>query len=634
MLQNIRETMSGPVAWFIVGLITLPFAFWGVDQFNTGGADPVLVEVGDQEISQSQFQRAYQQRYQQLAAMLGERFSPDMIDQQRFQVSVMEDLINEYMLRQFTRDAGYRIPDAALFDFIKSVPAFQEDGRFSTEAYKRALANQGLSPASWEERLRSSLEIEQMRRGILESAFVTPAEAQLARRIEQQQRYLSYVRFKATDYTDAVTVTDEEIQAWYEENRARFMAPERVKLAYLDLDADKLAPGEAPAQEVLKAVYEAERDTRFTIPEERRASHILIKFGSDKEAARKRLQAIRDAIAGGADFAEQARQHSEDPGSREQGGSLGWIRRGQMVESFEQVLFSLGPGELSPIVETEYGWHLIRVDEIRPATVKPFDDPSVQRELLEMYRAREAERRFAELAEQLEQVSFESPDSLQPAAEATGLTVQTTDWFGRSGGTGIAANDEVREAAFSATVMDGENSRPISLGPHRLVVVRQAQYEPARQRELSEVRTEIHAQLLRRKAAEMAREKADAVMAAVEAGASLSEAAAEVGGEVKAQGLIGRDNTELDRAIVERLFTMPRPADGKSRFARVDLPSGDAVVLALSAVQYPEGGEPDASLVQRLREAQAGAEFSAYRAWIREQIEVDVIRQPVSEVEG
>ena len=635
MLQNIRESMTGPIAWFIVGLIVLPFAFWGVDQFNTGGADPVLVEVGDQEITQSQYQRGYQQRYQQLASLMGENFRPDLIDQSRFQASVLEDLISESLLRQFTDNSGYRVPDAQLFEFIREVPAFQQDGAFSTEAYRRALANQGFSPAAWEQRLRASLEIDQMRRGVLESAFTAPAEAAIARSLENQQRFLSYVRFAATDFTDGVEVADEDLQRYFEDNQSRVVASERVKLAYVDLDADQLEPAEAPSEDVLRVIYEAEKGSRFTTAEERRASHVLIKFGADKDAARDRLESIREAILGGANFGEQAKAHSEDPGSKSDGGSLGWVRRGQMVDAFERALFDLAPGSISRIVETEFGWHVIRLDEVKPGTVQAFEDEAVQRQLVELYRAREGERRFQELADQLEQVAFESPDSLTAVSEATGLPVKTTGWFGRGGGAGLAADDGVREAAFSAEVMNGENSRPITLGPSRLVVVRQAEYEAARQRTLDEVRTEVHAQLLRERSAAMARERAQSVMAAVGPDTSLDEAAQAVGAEVQSHGLIQRDASDVDRAIVERLFKMPRPAEGQSSFASVTLPNGDTAVLALSAVQVAEDSEASGGATeQQLRDAQAGAEFAAYRAWIREQIDVEAVRSPVSEGEG
>lgn len=628
MLQNIRETMSGPVAWFIVGLITLPFAFWGVDQFATGGADPTVVKVGEDKITQTEFERAYQQRYQQLATLMGDSFRPELIDTERFSASVLEDLVDEALMRQFVRDAGYRVSDAQLFDFIRKVPAFQEDGRFSTDAYRRALAMQGLTPALWEQRVREALAIEQLRRGVLDSAVLSEQEALIVARLAAQQRHLALVRLPASRFTDEVTITEEDLAAWYAQHKSRFRAPERIRIAYVELDAEKLPPAEEPPEEVLRQIYEAERDTRFTTPEERLARHVLVRFGSDREAARERAEALRRQIVEqGKPFAEVAREHSEDPGSAKDGGSLGWVRRGQMVEAFERVLFALEPGEVSEPVETEFGWHIIKLEDVRPPQVRPFEDPAVRAELLARFREREAQQRFDELADRIEQIAFESPDSLEPVAKATGLPVQTTDWFGRDGGQGIAAEEAVREAAFSAPVLSGENSRPIVLDPSRIVVLRKLEYEPERERSLEEVRVEVRAQLLRERAAQRAREAAQALLAEVESGKSLAEAAAAAGLEVETIGLVRRDVTKVDRAILDALFRLPRPQDGKPRFAMVELPDGGAAVIALTAVQTPPDADKEAATVgQRRREAVAGAELEAYRGHIREQIEVELIR--------
>lgn len=635
MLQSLREKTSGPVAIFIVGLIAVPFAFFGIEQFSTGGGDPTLAKVGDQKITQSQFQRSYQQRYQQLAGLMGENFRADLIDQDRFQATVLQDMVEESVLRQYVEEQGFRVSDAALFEFISEIPQFQSNGRFDTEAYRAALARQGSSPAQFEQRVRNSLEIEQLREGMLGTALVTSADLRLNYRLQHQQRYVSHVRFRASDYVDSVEVSDEEVAAHYADHSARYQAPERIKLNYLEINLDNLPATEAPSDEVLRAIYEAEKLNRFTAPEERLARHILIKFGADKDAARAEAEALLEQIKGGADFAELAEEKSQDTGSKSDGGSLGWVRRGQMVEAFEAALFKLKAGGVSDVVESEFGWHIIRLEELRASAVQAFDEPAVRDQLLELYNRRENERRFSEMNEQLELIAFESPDSLQTAAEALGLKVQTTAWFTRAGGTGITADTQIREAAFSDDVLAGENSPPLQLSATRTVVIRKNEYEPARQRELSEVAAQIRSDLVQQAAREAAAAAAEQALAKLREGQSLEATAEALGRELVTTGLVKRDNKELDRLLVRKLFSMPPPAAEQAQFAATQLVDGSTAVVALSAIQDANLDDAEAAersaAEQQLRNSLAGSEFGAYRGAIRDAVSVQLVQQPQSD---
>ena len=638
MLQNMRESMSGPVAFFIVGLIAVPFAFWGLDQFNTGGGDPTLAKVGDTKITQSQFQRGYQQRYQQLVSLMGENFRADLIDQQRFQNTVLQDMIDESLLRQFVEDRGYRVSDGELFEFIKSIPSFQQDGKFNTETYRSALARQGSTPAQFEQRVRDSLEIEQMRTGVIGSAVVTESDLALSYRLRNQQRFLSHVSFKAQAYQDQVEISDDDVADYYDRNRAQFTAPERIKLAYVELDLESLPKAESPSADVLRTIYDAERNNRFTTPEERLARHVLIKFGADKAAAKSKAEGLAKQLADGASFADLAKEHSEDSGSKDDGGSLVWVRRGQMVDGFEQALFDLDEGQVSGVVETEFGFHLIKLEELRAGQVQAFEDEAVQQQLLALYERRDNERRFQELSDQLEQIAFESPDSLEPVSEALDLKVQQTGWFTRGGGAGIAADSQVKEASFSAEVLAGENSRPLRLSATRTLVIRKQEYEAARQRALDEVAESVRNRLRTERARAAAKADADAALARVQGGEALEAVAKDLGLELTSTGLIEQSNREVDPAIVRKLFTMPRPGEGNSSFAIAATADGGAAVLALSAVQDGQVADADeatrATEQQRLRDALAGAEFTAYRGAIRDQLSVKLLQQPGSDPES
>jgi peptidyl-prolyl cis-trans isomerase D len=633
MLQNLRDRLTGPFVWFIVGIIVIPFAFFGIETLRGGGGDPTVVRVGDQKITQSQFRAGYDQRMRQLQALMGENFRADMIDPVRFRQTVLDDMVQESLMRQHVQKAGYRAGDAAVFSALSSIPAFQEDGKFSGELYRSRLAQQGFNPARFEAQLRDGIQTDQLREGLLDSAFVAQAAAAQAYRLEQQQRWLAYAVFEAARYRDQATVDAAQVQERYDSQMARYQAPERLKVAYLELALDTLPPAPAPEADYLRAIYEADKATRFTTVEERRARHILVNFGADKDKARAKAQSLAARIAKGADFAALAGAESDDPGSKNKGGDLGWVRRGQMVEKFEQALFALKPGEVSEPVETEFGWHLVRLDELREARTRAFEEPGVQAELLALYRDRDSTRRFQDMAEKLETLAFESPGSLEPAARALGLELRTSEWFTRDAGTGIAEQPAVREAAFADEVLGaGENSRPIDLGGSRVVVIRKEAHEPPRQKPLEEVRDTIVRELKEEAGRARAAAEAKAALDALAGGQALEQVITARRVELKAPGLVRRDAPGVDARIIETLFRMPRPAEGAAQREQVVLPNGDVAVLVSTAVRDADWAAASdaerATWTGRLRESVAGAEFSAYRADLQKRLSVQVVNPP------
>lgn len=630
MLQQIRDRTSGLVAGFIVAIIAIPFAFFGLEQFGGGNADPVVAEVGDQKIRESQFRLAYEQRYRQMQAMMGESFRADMIDQALFRQAVLKDMTQEAMLKQHSVEAGYHANDALLFKTISSAPIFQEDGRFNTTAYMNYLANQGENPEAFERRLRESIALDQLRASVVETSFVVPVQAEQAYKLENQERLLSYAIFDAMRYLPEITVADEEIAARYERDKTQHLAPERIRLAYVELALDDLPAAETPPTDVLKVLYDAEKAARYTTQEERKARHILVNFGADKDAARTKAEGFAVSARAGQDFGELARQNSDDSGSKELAGDLGWVKRGQMVDKFEQALFQLAAGAISDPVETEFGWHVIRADEIKPAVVRAFEDAAVQAELVELYQARERQRSYQDNIEKLEQLAFENPTALEPVARDLGLQLRTTEWFTRAGGAGIAANEVVKVAAFSQEVVsDGENSKPLTIGESRVVVVRKAEYEAPRQRSLEEVADVVRDALRLEQARARAKTDAAEVVAAAKAGTPLEQAVLAKNGDLRTPGAVRRSDAVQDRAVIDAAFKLPRPAAGAVTYGEAQLANGAIAVLALSAVQDPA---PDAAAAdaqrQRAREMIAGGEFQGYRSAVEDAIKIEIREQP------
>lgn len=633
MLQSIRDRLSGPIIWFVVGLICIPFAFWGIESFRTGSADAAVVEVGDHKISDAEFRQGYDQRYQQLQALLGDNFRPEMIDTVRFRKNVLDDMVQEQVLRQYAHSAGYRATDASLFSYLNSIPAFQENGRFSAQKYKDALSSRGMQPQQFESQMRESLVIDQLRSSVVESAFVTDQEAAMIRRLEGQSRDIGVAVFSVAKLKEQVAVDDAQVKARYESDKARYMAPERLKLAYLDLNISDLPKAENPGPQVLKAAYEAEKDSRFTGSEERRARHILVNFGADKAASKAKIEKFAAEIKAGASLADLAKQNSDDTGSKPQGGDLGWIKRGTMVQSFEEALFDLDAGEVSDPVQTEFGWHLIQVEQIKPPTVRPFDSGEVQAELLEVYQQREAEKRFQELSEKLEQLAFENPASLDPVAQALQLPVKNTDWFTRTSGEGLVAEEAVKTAAFSPEVLtDGENSKPLSVGVGHVVVIRKAEYEPPHQRPLDEVIAQIREDVKTQLAQAQASSKASALITALRAGEGFEAAVAAQGAELGHNAAVKRRDATPERAIVDAAFKLARPVEPARGLGQVALANGDVAVILLRSVQEP-GPDAASDPVERgqLREAVAGAEFAALRKVLQSELKVKFFEPPPPE---
>ena len=637
MLQTIRDRMTGPILWGIVGVLIVPFAFFGIQSLQSGGgADPTVAEVGGVKITQSQFRNAYQHAYQDLQQRLGENFRADELQQAQLRDNVLKGLVQDLVLQQYTRSTGYRVDDAGVREYLEVMPYFQDDGHFSKDRYIGTLKSVGQSPEQFEARLRQQLPIEQLRGAVLDSAFITPREGEADWNLLHQQRAFSYVKFDPAKYLPTVTVSDDQVKQRYEQKKDSYKAPERIKLAYVELALDQMPKPTAPTSEELKTVYDAHKASLFSTPEQRHASHILIAFGADKDAAKKKAEDLYAKIKSGADFAELAKANSDDPGSKNKGGDLGMVKHGMMVPKFEAALFALAkPGDVSEPVQTEFGWHLIKLDDLQPAQTLPFEDAAVQKQLLDLYEKQDAAVRFNDASTKLDQMSFENSSSLDPVAKALNLQVKTTDWFTRKGGGDITANPAVIAAAFSSEVIkDDNNSKPIALDPQHLVVVRKAEYQAPRQQELAEVADQIRTELKSEAAQTQAKTAAAALLKSLNEGQTFEAATKAAGLTPLSPGAVQRDNKELPAALLAAVFKMPHPAAGKPGYTEADLDAGAVAVIALSVVNSPAAQSTDANAIQgneaQLRNARAGTEFSAYRDAVEKQVKVDLKATPVT----
>lgn len=628
MLQKIRDKSSGPIAYAIVGLIALVFSVWGIGSYFTEPPNPPVASVAGRQISQYELQRAYNQRYQRLQRLLGEKFDPNTIDRQQFRRSVLQGLVQQALLSQYAADQGYRVTDAALLNALTSDARFAVDGSFSTQRYRSLLAQAGISAAAFEAGLRDDLASQQVRAVVLDTAFVTSRAVAKAYRLAHQRRELATAAFDPADYRDQVELSPDEIQAWYQAHPQEFMREERLQLSYVLLDRSEIDLGAGPGEAVLQTLYEQQKQ-RFQTPERRLARHILVRIDADTDAdaARKKIQQLASKLESeDVTFAELARKVSEDVATAESGGQLNWVSRGTMVKPLEDALFALEPGAVSAPVKTEFGWHLIKLEKIDAAEAKPFDDPEVQAQLLALFQEEAREQRFRDMSQKMDALSFEAPNSLTLIAETVGLEIQTSGWITRAGGDGLGSNAAVVKAAFSDAVLKDElNSTPIQLGGNRLVVLRVAERQPPQHLPLDEVRDEIRERLRGKAAAALARVEAEQILAGLREGGDWQQLVTDSGAELTDAHWVSRD--DADGALIGTAFAMPKPAGQAPQYAITTRTDGAIALLRLTAVEAPALDEAQAkgeALAQNLRGRIAGLEYILFGRALRENYDVQV----------
>lgn len=630
MLQYIRERAQGVVAWIIVGAIILTFALFGINQYFSGGGDTSVAKVDGAEISQGQLQSATQQQRQRLEQMFGGKL-PAMFSDEMIRAQVLQQLIEQEMLVQAARNNGMRIGDAALAQTILDIDAFHEDGKFSNTRYQQLLRAQGMLPGTFEQRVRRDLLAAHFTGGITDTAFVTANDVDEYLRLQHQQRNIGYLTVNTSKFMDDVTVSDEEVLSYYEQHAQEYMQPERVKVDYLELNIKDIADTINVSEAETRERYEAQK-INYTTPEQRKASHILVQVPSDSAddaiaTAKQKAEALLERIRQGEDFATLAKTESDDPGSAPQGGDLGFFGKGVMDPAFEEAAFALEKGEVSELVRSSFGFHIIKVEDISGGTVKPFDE--VKSGILKEIQTERAQQQYFDMAEQLANLTYEHPESLATAAEQLALPIKTSPFFTRDGGPGIAAEPKVVTAAFGDEVLArGNNSETIELSGNHMVVLHLNAHEPEARRPLEEVRGSIVSTLKRDKAQAQALELATAVEERVRSGEKPAELANALGIKWNDKQDIRRDVTDIDRTVVTEVFRMPKPEDGAQEINRVALSSGDQAVVILYSVE--DGKPAEASdkerqeAVNKLQQAGSNADLASVVATIRSATDITI----------
>jgi peptidyl-prolyl cis-trans isomerase D len=632
MLQTIHDKVTGWIAGIVIFLIGVPFIFWGID-IGFGVANyAARVDTADLpfwkpsvKIPLGDVSRAYQSQLASRQQMFRGEVPAEM--RTEMQDQVLEGFIQREILEQRSRALGYRVSDEQVMKAYEEIPAFQVDGKFSNEAATRLLMSQGISPAAFEADQRTELQVLQLQNGIVASAFTTPYELERANTLEAEQRELAWLEVPAARFAELIVPDDAAVQAYYERNKDRFMTPDTVTLKYVELKVDDIAAKVPVTEEALRTYYDSVKE-RYVEAEKRRGRHILIQVQDDKAdaAARQKAEEVLAKVNAGGDFAKLAKEFSQDAGSAAQGGDLGWAERSYFVGPFADALFDMKPGEVRGPVRTQFGYHIIRLEEVNAGKQKSFEE--ARPELEGEYRRQEAEERFGEQQEKLADKAFESPDNLDAVSKELGLPVLEVAGFTRTEGGGpFGAQPAIIDAAFSDEVLNGENSQPVELEPGDVVVLRVASRTQPQLKPLAQVREQIVEAIKKDRADEQldarTRELAEQLAAA---STTWEQARTEL--KAQAHGPIWASRTEADLPIEVRnaLFAMPKPASGQKTYKAVGLGTGDFALVALSGTRagtVSESGEQRQMRTNQALRRVASGEVMGYMTELRKRADVD-----------
>ena len=593
-----------------LGLIAITFATWGIESYTQfRSSRDTVASVNGMDISQREFAEELRKQQDQLRRMFGGGIDPAMLDSPDSRRAVLEGLISQRLLAREAARAHMMMSREAVIDAITNAPEFQENGRFSAAKYSAYLASRGISDQGNVAELQSQIPLARFAGSISETAIAPRTVAVRLAALEAQKREVSDARISEEQFLPQVKVSDAQVKAHYDANQADYRTPERVRAEYVVLSAEALARQDPPGEAEIKQAYEA-RAAQFRVEEQRRASHILVKT---REEADKILQELKKSPAR---FPELAKKHSQDPGSAEKGGDLGWFGRGMMVKPFEEAVFKLNQNE-TQVVESEFGFHVVRLTGVQAAKARPYEE--VQKELAEELARQKGQRKFAEAAENFNNLVYEQSDSLKPAAERFKLQVQTTGWIAKSARQELGAldNPKLLAALFSSdSIKNKRNTDAIEVAPSTLVAARVLEHQPAAQRSYEDMKNEIAEQLRRREASALALKDGQAKLEKLRKGedAGVKWSAPRQVSRRDAQGLPGNILRQVVAADTSKL-----PA-----YLGVPIPDAGYVLLRISRVIDEPVKEGDPQLTARAAQLYGSAQYEAFVASLRARADVEV----------
>ena len=629
MLQSIGDSLKGYTGarwrkWFaylVLGLLSLIFAAWGaygIVNLNFGSSN-YAAEANGAKISLEDARNAWMRQQAQWQQRLGGAEIPAKL-RSRLQDQMLEGMITNALLVQRTEDLGYRVSHEQLREAVQGEPAFQVGGQYNPEAAKAALAQAGISLDTFEQELRGDLQRMQLEGGIRASDFMTPLESKRLGELEDQEREVRYLLLPVDSFKPA-TVADAEVEAYYKAHQAQYMTPESVHLQYAELRLEALAAQQTVSEADLRAAYEKNR-SRLQAPEKRRARHILI-TGKDDAAALAQAQQVLAQAKAGKDFSELAKQYSQDPGSARNGGDLGWAERGSFVKPFADALFGMKVGEIAGPVKTQFGYHIIRLDDVQATKGKSFEE--ARAELESQLRRDRATDRFGDIQEQLQSKLQEPNADLGALAQQYGMQQGDIASYAKgAGAVPLGSAPALQDLLFGDPPLAvGRAGGPVLLGDDRLAIVKVLDHRKPQPRPLAEVRDGIVAAIAKEQGGNAALAAAQAARTKIEGGASLDAVARELKLNADPAHFIGRGDPSVPSQVRDAAFAVPRPG-AKPELRAITTSGGGAALVEVSAVRTGTAHDAQAQSerVHQEQQRQGTADVLAYVEQVRRTADV------------
>jgi peptidyl-prolyl cis-trans isomerase D len=595
-------------AQIVLALIAITFATWGIESYTRfAGTRDAVASVNGYDISEREFTEQLRSQQESVRRMFRGQIDPAALDTPEAHRAVLDQMIQQRLVFAEAAKRHLFIGRQAVIEAITQAPEFQEQGKFSPALYAAFLQQRGLSDAQNVAQLQTELPMARLGRAVAQTAIAPHAVASRLAAIQAQKREVEQARIPVQQFLAQVKVDDAKVKEYYEAHKDEFRTPERVRAQYVVLSAQALAKQEPVSEAEVQAAYDA-RAAQYKVEEQRRASHILVK---EKAQAEKLLAEVKKSPGR---FAELAKKESQDPGSAEKGGDLGWFGRGMMVKPFEEAVFGMKQGE-TRLVQSEFGYHVVRVTGVQAAKSRPLAE--VHKELADELAQQKGAKKFAEVAEGFNNMVYEQPDSLNPVAERYKLPVQATDWIerGRRQELGALDNPKLLAALFSPDALQNKrNTDAIEVAPNTLVAARVTEHQPAKQRELAEVKDEIAAQLRQREGLDLAHKDGEAKLAELRKGGNpVSWSAPREVSRRDAQGLPAQALRQVVAADVSKLP------------AYVGLPVSDGYVLIRisKVVDVPAEGEAK-EIAAQTSQMLGAADYESYVASLKGRADISV----------
>tara|TARA_R110002074_G_scaffold4426_1_gene21925 strand:+ start:28982 stop:30889 length:1908 start_codon:yes stop_codon:yes gene_type:complete len=586
MLDRLRTHVKGWLGMVILVLISIPFALFGLQNYTNGGSEAPVAEIGDYKIYQADVNNAFQQRMGELKQQYGEQFSPKLFNEEVVRNEALNRLVQERLILYTVNEDGYAVSEKSILEVISTLDVFQKNGRFDKDSYTQLLRSKGLTTDEFVQQVKTGLERDQFIGAIVNTTLVDESEITDFYRLNNQTRDFRYLSLPLSSVIDKVEVTDDEVNENYAQNEHLYKTPAQASIEYVELSINNLMSGFKPSEAELLEFYENEAAS-FTKLGRRRASHILFEAPegtSEAEAEIKRAQAenVLAKIRSGDDFADLAKEFSDDIGSAKSGGDIGIITDGLLDVALENAIASLQVGESSDVIRTTYGFQIIKLTEQEPAKVQPFEAVKVNIE--KRLKRKLAADEFYQMAERFAELGFENPSSLNPLVEELNLSIQQQATFSEEKGEDIASFDKVRQATFHEDVLAGNNSDALELGPDHLVILRVREHKPEQVQPLIEVRGAVELSVKTDKAIRLLRSKADETLAKIDAGQTLKDIGKVEGMSIVDIGPVTRNDSNVPAELLRGAFSMAHPTEGRPTLKQIVLNNGDMAIIELSKI--------------------------------------------------